>query len=89
MGFGESLNGSVSYFPFYSKQLLSELRRISFLPNGVMRFDDPEINTYRGDWPMIQGAIVGGCHPGIAVVRDGIKLRKIRIRLAAIALFVC
>lgn len=45
-----------------------------------MSYDDPEVNLYSDCWPMIQGAIVAGCYPGIGFVKAGSKLRKIRTR---------
>ncbi|KAH7727727.1 Protein F52B5.3 [Aphelenchoides avenae] len=63
------------------RQLMLELRRIRLIPSHVSNFDDAELNTYSHCWPMVQAAIVAGCYPGIAFVRAGSKLRKIRTSL--------
>ncbi|MFH4978522.1 hypothetical protein AB6A40_005231 [Gnathostoma spinigerum] len=59
-------------------QLLVELRRLHILPPSSRALDDPDLNRYSDSWPMVQGAIVAGCYPGIGFVRAGNKLRKIR-----------
>uniref|UniRef100_A0A915AWY0 Helicase C-terminal domain-containing protein n=1 Tax=Parascaris univalens TaxID=6257 RepID=A0A915AWY0_PARUN len=60
------------------RQLLIELRRLRLLPASCHSFDDPDLNRYSCNWPMVQAAIVAGCYPGIGFVRAGNKLRKIR-----------
>ncbi|KAI1706212.1 helicase associated domain (HA2) domain-containing protein [Ditylenchus destructor] len=58
-------------------QLLVELKRLRLVPLHVQDHHDPEFNLYSDCWPMVQGAIVAGCYPGIGFVKAGSKFRKI------------
>ncbi|KAI1728932.1 helicase associated domain (HA2) domain-containing protein [Ditylenchus destructor] len=60
------------------RQLMLELKRLRLIPAHMQHHDEPEFNLYSDCWPMVQGAIVAGCFPGIGFVKAGSKLRKIR-----------
>lgn len=60
------------------KQLFLEMRRLHLVPSEYVSSEDPDLNLYSHSWPVVQGAVVAGCYPGVAFVRSGTKLRKIR-----------
>lgn len=62
------------------RQLMLELKRLRLIPAHMQHHDEPEFNLYSDCWPMVQGAIVAGCFPGIGFVKAGSKLRKIRTK---------
>lgn len=61
-------------------QLMSEMKQINFIPANIQSSNDYRINTFRNSWPMIQAAIIAGCYPGIGVIKDGLKIKKIRTK---------
>ncbi|CAD5207263.1 unnamed protein product [Bursaphelenchus okinawaensis] len=67
------------------KQLFLEMRRLHLVPQDAASSEDPDLNLYSNSWPMVQGAIVAGCYPGVAFVRSGSKLRKIRTNTSNMA----
>ncbi|CAD5211479.1 unnamed protein product [Bursaphelenchus xylophilus] len=67
------------------KQLFLEMRRLHLVPQDCMSSEDPDLNLFSHSWPMVQGAIVAGCYPGVAFVRSGTKLRKIRTNTGAMS----